>query len=135
MIEEMKTNRQKPIKNKEKSKLQIDRHRIALEKLQLAWMKKTLTLSGLGFVAYRFFYSRIESGNAPLLESFNGRVLGMFLISLGIFGLFQATIQHIRNYTELKIRHDRVGYSVALVQSVILLIFFLFLLLLLILKF
>lgn len=89
-------------------------------------MKKTLTLSGLGFVAYRFFYSRIESGNAPLLESLNGRVLGIFLISLGIFGLFQATIQHIRNYTELKIQHDKVGYSVALVQSVILLIFFIF---------
>ena len=52
----------------DKEKLRLERHRIALEKLQPSWMKKTLTLSALGFTSYRFFYSRMEADKAPLFE-------------------------------------------------------------------
>ncbi len=111
-----------------KYNLRAERHRIALEKLQLAWMKKTLTLSALGFACYRFFYSRQESGKAPIIELFNGRNVGIFLIGLGILGLFLATVQHVRNYSQLRADYSHIRYSVALVQSILLLVFFVFLL-------
>lgn len=118
-------NIQETQKPGDKQKLRLERHRIALEKLQLSWMKKTLTLSALGFTSYRFFYSRMEAGKAPLFELFDGRSLGIFLVSLGIIGLLQATIQHVRNYAALKTQDEKLGYSVALIQSVILLLLFL----------
>lgn len=127
-------HRQQTQKNSKKNNMQADRYRTALEKLQLSWMKKTLTLSALGFASYRFFYSRIESGKSPLIESFNGRNLGILLVSLGLLGLLQATIQHMRKYAKLRIQHEHVGYSVALVQSFLLLMLFGFLLLAILLK-
>lgn len=122
-------------KNNGKDKLRLERHRIALEKLQLAWMKITLALSALGFTSYRFFHERVEAGKSLLFEPFNGRSLGIVLVSLGILGLLQATLQHVRNYKALKIQDKRLGYSVALVQSVILLLLFLAVLVIIILKF
>ena len=117
-------NRQETINDRKENKPQAERHRIALEKLQLSWMKITLTLSGIGFAAYRFFYSRTESGKAPLFEPFNGRSLGILLVSLAILGLLQATLQHAQKYAKLRSQHKNIGYSVTLVQSVILLILF-----------
>ena len=59
------------------------------------------------------------------MNFYDGRSLGIFLVSLGIMGLLQATIQHVRNYTALKTQDRQLGYSVALIQSVILLLLFL----------
>lgn len=122
-------------KSNGKDKLRLERHRIALEKLQLAWMKITLAFSALGFTSYRFFHSRMEAGKEALFEPFNGRSLGIFLVSLGILGLLQATIQHVRNYNALRIQNGKLRYSVALIQSVILLLLFTVVLVIIILKF
>lgn len=126
---------QESVKSNEKESLKLERHRMALEKLQLSWMNKTLALSALGFTAYRFYNSRIEAGKLPLFEPFNGRYLGIFLVSLGILGLLQASIQHARKYRALRNQHRGLGYSVALVQSVILLVLFFVTLNIIILKF
>lgn len=104
-------------KKKGKKELGMERVRLALERLQLAWIRSSMTMIALGFTAYRFFYSRLEEGKAPLLKFVNGRHIGLFLLFMGFIGLLQATFQHIKTYDKLRSYYPELRYSVALIQS------------------
>jgi uncharacterized membrane protein YidH (DUF202 family) len=119
---------------KGKKELSLERVRLALERLQLAWLRTAFTFIGLGFTAYKVYYERIEHGQDPVLKHINGRSIGLFLIFAGLLGLAQATLQHRKNWEKLRIYYPGLTYSVALIQSYLILTLALFLLLVVILK-
>ena len=93
----------------------------------------SITFVALGFTAYKAFYTRIEEGKEPLNQYYNsivnGRSIAIFLILVAFIGLFQATLQHRKNWEKLKIYYPSMSYSIALTQSYLILGFTLLLLL------
>lgn len=119
----------KPEKKDGKKQMSLERLRLALEKLQLARAKTTITFIALGFTAYKFFYARIEDGKKPLLDFPNGRDIGLFLIFIGFLVLLLGTVQHRKSLTKLKMQYAEMNYSVSLILSYFILLLSLFLLL------
>jgi uncharacterized membrane protein YidH (DUF202 family) len=116
-------------KKKGKKQIQLERTRTAFERLQLAWIRTSLTLLTIGVGAYEYFYNRIEAGKAPLLKLkyFTGRELGLFLIVASFTALLLSTLQHTKSMSTLKKYYPEAQYSVATLLSYLLLtlIFFL----------
>lgn len=102
---------------KAKKELGYERIRLALERLQLAWLRTAITFVALGFTAYRYYLSRVEDGLEPLGGSFNGRNIGLFLLLMAFVGLFQSTLQHRRSWERLRAFYPALPYSVSLLQS------------------
>lgn len=100
-----------------KKELSYERIRLALERLQLAWLRTAITFVALGFTAYRYYLSRVEDGLEPLGGAFNGRNIGLFLLAMAFMGLFQSTLQHRRSWERLRVFYPTLPYSVSLLQS------------------
>jgi uncharacterized membrane protein YidH (DUF202 family) len=112
---------EKKEKKKNKKRVQQERTRTAFERLQLAWVRTSLTLLTIGVGAYEYFYNRHEQGKAPLLKLINGRDLGMFLILLSFVLLLLPTLQHIKNMATLKEYYTQSRYSMATLLSLLVL--------------
>jgi uncharacterized membrane protein YidH (DUF202 family) len=110
-------------KKKGKKQIQLERTRTAFERLQLASIRTSLTLLTIGVGAYEYFYNRIESGKAPLLniKYFTGKELGLFLIFASFFTLLLSTLQHNKSMATLKKYYPEAQYSVASLLSYLLL--------------
>ena len=106
---------------KGKKVIGFERVRLALERLQLAWLRTSLTFVALGFTAYKFYYERGEQGKEHL-EYFNGRNIGLFLILLASIGLVQSIAQHRRSWARLRESWSELPYSVTLIQSYFILV-------------
>ncbi len=106
-----------------KKEIGFERVRLALERLQLAWLRTAITFVALGFTAYRYYLSRVEDGKEQLLSYLNGNGIGKFLIFVGLLGLLQATLQHRRNCAKLKIYYPSMPYSISMIQSYFVLAF------------
>jgi uncharacterized membrane protein YidH (DUF202 family) len=128
---EKKKEKKKERKN-DLSELAYERIKGGFERLQIAWMKAAITFIALGFTAYKFYIGRVEHGDHPIMKYANGRHMGMFLIFVGLIGLIQATIPHIKNQARIKKYYPGKPYSVALVQSYFIMLLSLVLLLVLI---
>ena len=129
-------DKEKKEKKKGKKQIQLERTRTAFERLQLASIRTSLTLLTIGVGAYEYFYNRIESGKAPLLNMkyFTGKELGLFLIVASFVMLLLSTIQHNRSMATLKKYFPEAQYSVATLLSYLLLLLSFFLGLMVILK-
>lgn len=123
MIQAGPTDDEKKALKKGKKEMSFERVRLALERLQLAWLRTAITFIALGFTAYKFYYARVEEGKGPLVTWFNGRGIGIFLIFVGFIGLLQATLQHRKNWEKLRKLHPGMSYSVSLFQSYFILTF------------
>lgn len=123
-------------KKQGKKQIQLERTRTAFERLQLASIRTSLTLLTIGVGSYEYFYNRIESGKAPLLnvKYFTGKELGLFLIVASFVMLLLSTIQHNRSMARLKKYFPEAQYSVATLLSYLLLALSFFLGLMVILK-
>jgi uncharacterized membrane protein YidH (DUF202 family) len=129
MNSEDRTDQEKLEKKQEKKQIQLERTRTAFERLQLAWIRTSLTLLTIGVGSYEYFYNRLEAGKAPLLRSahFTGRELGLFLIAASFFSLLFGTLQHMKSMTRLKKNYPDSQYSVATLLSFLLLVLSFFL--------
>jgi uncharacterized membrane protein YidH (DUF202 family) len=112
----------------------LERSRIALERLQLNWIKWNITCMALGFSSYKFFRSRVEEGKRTLGEYVNGREIGIFLISIGFLMLLLATFQHRKNVAKLKSEYETMSRSLSLFLSYFILGFSIMILLLVVFK-
>lgn len=124
--EELKQAKKKE-KKKVKSHIQFERTRTAFERLQIAWIRASLTLITIGVGAYEYFHNRIESGKAPLLKLVSGRELGLFLIVTAFIILLFATFQHEKHMTFLKKQYEGYRFSVASFLSFLILFLAIFL--------
>ena len=123
---------QKPEKKDGKKQISLERMRLAVEKLQLARAKTTITFIALGFTFYKIFYARIEAGKKPLLEFPNARDVGLFLMFIGFVVLVLSTVQHRKSLAKLKMQYPEMQYSVSLILSYFILLLSLSLLLIVI---
>jgi len=114
---------QKEEKKKAKKELGYERIRLALERLQLAWLRTAITFVALGFTSYRYYLSRVEDGLELMDGLYNGRSIGLFLMVMAFIGLFQSTLQHRRSWAKLKHFYPNVPYSITLIQSYFILAF------------
>lgn len=124
--EELKQAKKKE-KKKVKSQIQFERTRTAFERLQIAWIRASLTLITIGVGAYEYFHNRTESGKAPLLKLVSGRELGLFLIVTAFIILLFATFQHEKHMTFLKKQYEGYRFSVASFLSFLILFLAIFL--------
>lgn len=131
--EEEQKQLKKKEKKKAKSQIQFERVRTAFERLQLAWIRTSLTLITIGVGAYEYFHNRIELGKAPLLKLVSGRELGLFLIVTAFVILLLATFQHEKHMTILKKQYEGYRFSVASLLS-FLILFLAFFLIIMVLK-
>ncbi len=115
--EEQQKKLEKKAKKNAKTKIQYERTRTAFERLQLAWIRASLTLITIGVGAYEYFHNRIESGKSPLLKLISGRELGVFLVLIAFIALLLATIQHKKNMSDLKPQYEGFQFSVSSLLS------------------
>lgn len=125
--EEQQKDLEKKAKKIAKTKIQLKRTRTAFERLQLAWIRTSLTLMTIGVGAYEYFHNRIESGIAPLLKLISGRELGVFLVLIAFIALLLASIQHMRNMSDLKQNYEGFQFSVTSLLSFMILFLAVFL--------
>lgn len=126
-MQEAAAKRRREIEKREiaalKKENDAERSRIASEKLQLNWIKWNITCLGLGFTAYKFYYTRLEHNQSPIGHYITGQEIGMFLIVLGFVTLAFATIQHKKKVEKLKLLLPTMHYSLSLRVSYIILVF------------
>jgi len=113
----------------ERKLFQNERTRTAFEKLQLAWIRTSLTLIIIGVGLLEYYMNRIEEGEKPYFNLVTGNELGFFLIITSTLMLILATLQHVKSMSQLKEHYPEMRYSVATILSILILslCFFLFL--------
>jgi len=97
--------------------LQHERIRVSFERLQLSWIRTSLTMFAIGVGAFHYFKEREELGKTAFLKSVTGDQFGMFLVFLSFLFLLLATIQHIKSMATLKEEFPEMRYSVGKVLS------------------
>jgi len=107
----------------DKKDLNLEKYRIVLERLLSNWIQLNITCMTLGFAIYKFYHSRIVSGETPMGGSINGWHVGIFLISLGLVTLVFATLQHYANVTKLKLQFKTMQYSLSLRVAYVMIFF------------
>lgn len=117
-----------------KKQIQMERVRTAFERLQLAWVRVSLTMMAIGVGGYEYYINRVEQGKTPVLSFLTGRELSIFLIASAFFILVLATLQHRKSMATLKKYYAEMRYSVATVLAYLMLALILFLILVLIIK-
>ncbi|WP_111668802.1 YidH family protein [Algoriphagus litoralis] len=117
-----------PDSKKGKKDLQMERIRAAFERLQLAWVRTSLTLLAIGIGAYEFFFNRLESGKKLLFEEFTGREMALILYVIAILVIILSLIQHWQSMAKLKKSYAGSRYSIATFLSVLMLLLGIFLL-------
>lgn len=113
---------------KGKKDLQMERTRAAFERLQLAWVRTSLTILAIGIGAYEFFFNRLESGKKALFEEFTGREMALILFLVAIIMMILSLIQHRQSMVQLKKSYAGSRYSIASILSVLILFLGFFLL-------
>jgi uncharacterized membrane protein YidH (DUF202 family) len=127
-------NPEKAKKKKGKKILQNERVRTSFERLQLAWIRSSLTVMTIGVGAYEYYYGRIESGKAALSSQITGKETGLFLMSLSVVMMIFSLIQHIQSMRKLKEFYVEMRMSIATLITCALIILGLFLVLMVILR-
>lgn len=111
-INSLKVSLEKQPKENIKKSLQNERIRVAFEKLQLSWVRTSVTLLAIGVGAYQYFYERVESGRQGFLKHLNGAQFGVLLVVISFIILLLATIQHHQNLSKLKKEYQEMRYSI-----------------------
>jgi uncharacterized membrane protein YidH (DUF202 family) len=112
---------EKSNKKEGKKLIQNERKRTAFERLQLAWIRTSLTLMAIGIGALEYYTNRIEAGKEPFLKLITGSELGLFLIITSSVMLILSTLQHVKSMSKLKEFYPEMRYSVATLLSVLIL--------------
>lgn len=74
------------------TQLALDRTRLAFERTTMAWVRTATSLITFGFAVYKFFH--IEQRREVADGVIGAREFGIMMISIGIFSLVLATVQH-----------------------------------------
>lgn len=114
-------------KKKGKKILQYERVRTSFERLQLAWVRSSLTVMTIGVGAYEYYYGRIEAGRETLSSTLTGKEAGIFLMSLSVFMLIFSLSQHVQSMRKLKEFYLAMRMSIAMWVSIALIILGVFL--------
>ncbi len=94
--------------------LALENTRLAYERTMAAWVRTATALIGFGFTIYKFFQSlRGNEPGAPVQRLVGPRGYGIFMISLGLFALLLATVQHRQSMKILRQQYPEAPVSLA----------------------
>jgi putative membrane protein len=100
------------------TKLALDRTRLAHDRTLLAWVRTATSLISFGFTIYKFFQYLREKGEvSPERYLIGPREFALVMISIGLFALLIATLQHRRDMRTLREEHPGVPRSLATVLA------------------
>lgn len=86
------------------TQLAIDRTRLAFERTTMAWVRTATSLITFGFSVYKFF--QIEANKDVPGRLIGPREFALMMISIGIFALVIATVQHVQSMRTMR-AHSR----------------------------
>lgn len=82
------------------TQLAIDRTRLAFERTTMAWVRTATSLITFGFSVYKFF--QIEANKDLPGRLIGPREFALMMISIGIFALVIATVQHVQSMRTMR---------------------------------
>jgi putative membrane protein len=82
------------------TQLAFDRTRLAFERTTMAWVRTATSLITFGFSVYKFF--QMEAGREMPGRLIGPREFALMMISIGIFSLVIATVQHWHSLRSLR---------------------------------
>jgi len=74
--------------------LALDRSQLSAERTLMSWVRTALAMISFGFTIYKFLQIIEEQSKVPVMHPQAPRNVGLTLISIGIFALAVACIQH-----------------------------------------
>ena len=95
------------------TRLACDRTRLAYDRTMMAWVRTATSLITFGFTIYKFFEFEIGKRAAPHFGVIGPREFAALMISIGIFSLLIATIQHRLDRNALRALDPEVPRSMA----------------------
>jgi putative membrane protein len=93
--------------------LAIDRTFLAHERTLMAWIRTSASLMSFGFTIYKFFQYLVEAEKFKPHTRLGPRGFALGMISVGIFALVVATIQHERDVKRMNLQYGRTQRSLA----------------------
>jgi inner membrane protein YidH len=98
------------------TELAFDRTRAAYERTMMAWIRTATSLITFGFSIYKFF--QIEAPDRGQQNRLIGpRQFAFILVSIGLFSLILATVEHRRNIRTLGARYAGKERSLAVLVA------------------
>ncbi len=104
------------------TRLAVDRTRVAYERTMMAWIRTATSLITFGFTIYKFFQLEAPSPGRPN-RLIGPRGFAFILVSIGLFSLILATLEHRQNIrtlgAEYAVRRRSLAVLVAAMISIL----------------
>lgn len=131
-LEKLKEKAEKDAKDFAKGQITFERARIAIEKMQLSWLRKTILISALGMTLYKVFEAEVGPGGGLVLGFLTAREIGLFMLLVGFVSLVFATVQHVQAHNKIKVEYEKYAkmppsLSLYLTYAILFIALFLFL--------
>ncbi len=121
----------KEAKDLAKEQITYERARIAIEKMQLSWLRKAIIIAALGVSVYKVFEKEeVTKGGGLVFGFITAREIGLAMILIGFVTLLLATFQHVQAHNKIKVQYElyqKMPRSVALILTYAILAITLFL--------
>jgi len=106
-IEKKKEKAAKEAKDFAKEQITYERARIAIEKMQLSWLRKTIIIAALGVSVYKVFEKEEASKGGGLILGFiTAREIGLTMMLIAFVSLVMATYQHVQAHKKIKVQYE-----------------------------
>ena len=130
-LEKQREKAEKEARDFAKEQITYERARIAIEKMQLSWLRKTILISALGMTLYKVFEAEARPGGL-VLGFLTAREIGLFMLLVGFVSLVAATVQHVQAHNKIKVQYEKYAkmppsVSLYVTYAILLIALFLFL--------
>jgi uncharacterized membrane protein YidH (DUF202 family) len=106
-LEKQKEKAEKEARDFAKEQITYERARIAIEKMQLSWLRKTMIISALGMTLYKVFEAEVGPGGGLVLGFLTAREIGLFMLLVGFVSLVFATRQYVKAHNKIKVEYEK----------------------------
>jgi uncharacterized membrane protein YidH (DUF202 family) len=131
-LEKQREKAEKEARDFAKEQITYERARIAIEKMQLSWLRKTILISALGMTLYKVFEAEVRPGGGLVFGFLTAREIGLFMLLVGFVSLVFATVQHVQAHKKIKVQYEKYAkmppsVSLYLTYAILFIALFLFL--------